>query len=73
MLEPGYDYEGACKARLCALFKKTMPELVPAPEHAGEQCGGVEAHSARTESMLGALGAVPGLSSSRVGSALPVL
>ena len=64
MLEPGYDIESACKARLTSLFQKVMPESAPA----GDACAGpagVEHHESRKSSVFDQLDAIPGITAGR--------
>ena len=64
MLEPGYDAEKACKARLNGLFKKAMPGKAPPPPVGGHLTG-VEHHEDRVLSAFGALDALSSKTSSR--------
>lgn len=54
MLEPGYDIERACKARLGALFQRAMPGPAP-PADPASGVPGIEHHDARRASVFGRL------------------
>lgn len=54
MLEAGYDYESACKARLCNLFERMQPDIAPTSFHS-EHERGVEHYQSRVSAVFGGL------------------